>query len=130
MSGAQDNLATTPQGGAVSRLRVTKKLAITNRGAIKLHRKFGDALVCVRHRISDDGRLRYTTVEILVDLSPIQRRHVQTVHVRIGLAESDLRKAVAAAGGVWDPQCGLWKIPKRIVHALDLQRRVVGIQAK
>ena len=53
-------------GALASKLRVTKKLATTNRGAIKLAQQFGNALVCVRHRTDSEARFRYTTVELLV----------------------------------------------------------------
>lgn len=52
-------------------LRVTRKLSPESRGALKLARQFGDALICVRHRSDDKGEYRYTTVELLVEKTPI-----------------------------------------------------------
>ncbi len=36
--------------------------------------RFGDQLVCVRHRLRDDGRIRHTTVELLIESTPIVPR--------------------------------------------------------
>lgn len=44
-----------PNGQAVSSFKVTKKLAPGTPGAQKLLHRFGDALVCVRHRVTPDG---------------------------------------------------------------------------
>jgi hypothetical protein len=64
---------------AAGDLRVTKKLSPASRGALKLARQFGDALVCVRHRSDDRGEYRYTTVELLVDKVRVQPRTDQVV---------------------------------------------------
>ncbi|MCK6432721.1 MAG: hypothetical protein L6Q68_06770 [Aquabacterium sp.] len=53
---------------------MTKKLSPSSRGALKLAREFGDALVCVRYRTDAKGLYRYTTVELLVDKTEIQPR--------------------------------------------------------
>src|SRR4051812_41936053 len=47
--------------------RIVKRLSASQAGAIKLARRYGDALVCVRYRHDLQGRLRYTTVELVVD---------------------------------------------------------------
>ncbi len=106
-------------------LRVTKKLLPESRGAIKLARQFGDALICVRHRSDDKGEYRYTTVELLVDKSPIRPRTDRLVGVRIGFDEKPLRNLVRAAGGSWDYKAQVWRLPRRVVGILKLADRII-----
>lgn len=91
-----------------ARLRVAKTMAPDQRGAIKLARKHGAQLVCVRHRHDPTGRERYTTVELVVDRTPIVRRPVLVVGVRIGYAERRLQSLARRAGARWTPRrnCG------------------------
>ena len=115
-------------GALASKLRVTKKLATTNRGAIKLAQQFGDALVCVRHRTDGRARFRYTTVELLVDKSEMRPRQSRMVSIRVHPDEYGLRTVVRAAGAVCDSKTGLWHLPQRVATVLRLAGRVV--QAK
>jgi hypothetical protein len=118
--------ANKPTPGALaSKLRVTKKLATTNRGAIKLAQQFGDALVCVRHRTDSEAKFRYTTIELLVDKVEMQPRQSKMVHIRIHPHEYGLRTVVRAAGAVCDRRSGLWHIPKRVATVLRLTGRIV-----
>lgn len=107
-----------------SSLRVTKKLSPQSRGALKLARQFGDALVCVRHRSDDKGEYRYTTVELLVEKSPIRPRTDNLVGIRIGPAEKPLQTLVRAAGGTWDYKAKVWRLPRRVVGILKLADRI------
>jgi hypothetical protein len=118
--------ANKPTPGALaSKLRVTKKLATTNRGAIKLAQQFGDALVCVRHRTDSEAKFRYTTIELLVDKVEMRPRQSKMVHIRIHPHEYGLRTVVRAAGAVCDRRSGLWHIPKRVATVLRLTGRIV-----
>ena len=73
--------------------RIVKRLSATQAGAIKLAQRYGEALVCVRYRHDAQGRLRYTTVELVVDQAPIAARADldQLVMVRLGVDEAELR---------------------------------------
>ena len=51
--------------------RIAKKLAPTQAGAKRLAQQYGDSLVCVRYRVVDKRRCRYTTVELVVDMQPL-----------------------------------------------------------
>jgi hypothetical protein len=63
----------------------------------------GEALLCVRYRLAEDGARRFTTVELLVDEAPTRRsRTDEPVGARIGIGEAALRAQVKAAGGRWD----------------------------
>ena len=121
-----NQIAKKPAPGALaSKLRVTKKLATTNRGAIKLAQQFGEALVCVRHRTDAEAKFRYTTVELLVDKVEMRPRQSKMVNIRVNPKEYGLRTVVRAAGAVWDNKVGLWRIPKRVATILRLTGRVV-----
>jgi len=112
-------------GSSASKLRVTKKLAATDRGAIKLSQQFGPALVCVRHRTDSEARYRFTTVELLVEKVAMQPRQSKMVHIRVNPKEYGHRTVVRTAGAVWDSKVGLWRIPKRVATVLRLTGRIV-----
>jgi hypothetical protein len=112
-------------GAQTSKLRVTKKLASTDRGAIKLSQQFGESLVCVRHRTDAEAKFRYTTVELLVDKTEMQPRQSKMVNIRVNPKEYGLRSVVRAAGAIWDSKIGLWRIPKRVATVLRLTSRIV-----
>jgi hypothetical protein len=106
---------------AADSLRVTKTLSPVQPGAIKLARRYGDALLCVRYRRDAQGLNRYTTVELIVDCTPIDRRRDERpVAVRIGWNQRTLRAAALAQGATWDPKQGLWHMPHRVAKALGL----------
>jgi hypothetical protein len=114
-------------GSAVTRLRITKKLAPSDRGAITLGKQFGTGLVCVRHRVDPKAKLRYTTVELLVEAVEIEVRQPQLVHVRVDPKEYALHTVVRAAGGRWDWKRGMYILPKRVATVLRLSGRVVKL---
>lgn len=125
-SWAMDQPTTEPTSGAVtSRFRVTKKLAASDRGAIKLAQQFGDPLVCVRHRVDPEARFRYTTVELLVEKAEMRPRQSVMVSIRVHPKEYGLRTIVRAAGGLWDRKAGVWRLPKRVATVLRLTGRIV-----
>ena len=102
-----------------------KKLSPQSRGALKLARQFGPALVCVRHRSDAKGEYRFTTVEILVDKAPVRPRSDRIVGLRIGLDEKALQADVRTAGGSWDYKAKVWRIPRRVAGILKLVDRIV-----
>ena len=110
-----------------SKHRVIKTLAPTDRGALELARRYGDALVCVRHRTDPGGKVRHTTVELLISSEPIRKRSVTMVLVRTHPREHGLHAAIRAAGGAWDAKQQLWRLPSRIATILNLRNRVVGM---
>lgn len=107
------------------RYRVLKTLRPGDRGAIALARRYGDALICVRHRGDARGKVRHVTVELLVDSVPIQPRARPMVHLRIEPAEQTLRAIIRTAGGRWDPKTQSWTLPSRVVSILNLRHRIV-----
>jgi hypothetical protein len=109
--------------------RVIKTLAPGDRGTVALAQKYGQALVCVRHRTDDKGTVRYTTVELVVHSAPIRPRSTRIVFVRTEPHEQALQSMIKAAGGRWDGKNRLWRLPSRVVGILNLRDRVVGMLA-
>ena len=93
------SMPTQAKGRAVSSFKVTKKLPPGTPGAQKLLQRFGDALV------------------------PIRSRTDQLVGVQVGYGEKALQSQVKAAGGVWDPESRLWRLPQRTARRLGLSDR-------
>jgi hypothetical protein len=105
--------------------RVIKTLAPTDRGAIELARRYGDALICVRHRTDAKGKVRHTTVELLVSSEPIRTRAPKMVLIQTQPHEKTLHSVIKAAGGHWDGKKQLWRLPSRVATILIIRSRVV-----
>ena len=106
--------------------RVVKTLWPKQAGTIRLTRRFGSTLVCVRYRHDATGLHRFTTVEVVVDEAPISGTRVdrQIYGVRIGLHEHELRARAKAHGARWDNQAKLWRMRGQAVKLLGLRRRI------
>ena len=93
-----------------------------DKGTRQLHAKYGDRLVCVRYRYDPKARMRYKTVELIVDSKPYvpenSARYFSEVSVRIEFHEQELREQAKAVGARWDPQQKIWRM--RFKDALDL----------
>jgi hypothetical protein len=107
--------------------RVIKTLAPSDRGAIELARQYGDTLICVRHRTDEKGKVRHTTVEVLVSSQPIRPRPAKMVYLQTRPHERALHSVIKAAGGLWDAKQQLWRLPSRVATILKLRDRVVGV---
>jgi hypothetical protein len=110
--------------------RIVKRLSATQAGAIKLAQRYGEALVCVRYRHDAEGRLRYTTVELVVDLAPIAARADpdELVMVRLDFNDAQTRQQALANGARWDAQRHLWCMTRRTAKRLRLVRRIDAMQ--
>lgn len=97
-----------------------------DRGAIQLAQIYGPDLVCVRHRLDNNGRTRHVTVELLIKSVDTPQRKRPMVKLKLEKDERELRALILAAGGSWDPELKLWHLPRRIAKILNLQSRVVG----
>jgi len=106
-------------------------------GARKLAARFGDKLVCVRYRVDGAIRMRYTTVELIVDQAPLTRRGVRRssssvpggtpmVGVKIFYREDTLREKAKAEGAIWRPRQKLWEMPLQTARRLGLANRIVS----
>lgn len=107
------------------KLRVLKKLSPHQPGARKLAQRYGESLVCVRHRTDEKGQFRYTTVELFVDKTPVRPRLDKIVQLKLRYNEGALRMVIQAAGGTWNAESKRWLLPKRVAGALNLLDRIV-----
>ena len=89
-----------PYPGTSEPQRVVKTLRPMQPGTLKLVQRYGDALVCVRYREDAQRTTRYTTVELIIQASPVQRRgkDKQWVDVKIEWRESTLRARAKSLG--------------------------------
>ena len=109
---------------------VSKTMQTNARGAIRLARKFGTALICVRYRLSADGAERITTVELVVDRVAVQSRDNPRVAVKIYPSESKLRAQAKAKGAWFHPETRLWQMRQNDAHALGLAKRIARFEAQ
>ena len=108
-----------------ARWRVAKKLLPGQAGTLKLARRYGEKLLCVRYRLDEQGTERFTTVELVVERAPVVPRQQKIVAVKIGLEEATLRAKVKQHGAKWDPIAKLWRLPARAAARLGLRERIV-----
>ena len=104
-------------------LRVTKTLRPHQPGTLKLTRRYGEALLCVRYREDGPGKRRCTTVELIIDEGPVQRRlnDRSIVHVKIPWHEYEVRARAKALLAKWDSRTQTWRMSMRIARALGLE---------
>jgi hypothetical protein len=107
------------------RWRVTKKLLPGQPGTLKLARRHGSALVCVRYRLDEAGLRRITTVELVVEQAIATHRAERMVAVRLHFEEVELRATVLERGARWDKAAKVWRMPRRVAIALNLSARIV-----
>jgi len=93
-----------------------------DKGTKHLQAQYGDQLVCVRYRYDTKARMRYKTVELVVDAKPYipenSAEYFAEVFVRIDFHECELREQAKAVGARWDPDQKVWRM--RFKDALDL----------
>jgi hypothetical protein len=108
----------------ITNFRVVKKLAPSRPGAVKLSQRYGESLVCVRHRIDPTGKFRITTVELVVDSSPIQASPHEQVTLANESTDRSMRATLMEAGATWDSKGKVWRMPMKVARALNLQKLV------
>lgn len=109
----------------LDRWRVSKKMRPGERGAVKLSRAHGPQLLCVRYRESPNGHERLTTIELVVERVPVQKREDPIVVLRIAFGETTLRQEALERGGKWDSALKLWKLRLSAVRKMGLEQRIV-----
>ena len=103
---------------------VAKTMQADSRGAIKLSRKYGQALVCVRYRLSPNGLQRMTTVELELERVAVQKKANPAVAVKIYASEKKLIERAKAKGAWFNGETRLWRMQKNDAYALDLGDRI------
>jgi len=107
-------------GDRVKQFRVAKTYGPDQDGAKRFTRRYGDALVCVRHRLSDDGLLRFTTVELLTESTPVAPRQRVIIALRIPASSQATRATLLACGATWDTRRRLWLVAYMVAKSLKL----------
>lgn len=94
---------------------------------MKLTRRYGGALVCVRYRHSADGRHRYTTVELIVDSAPVASRTNldEVVLVKLAFDDVERRRRAIAGGAEWDTTRQSWSMSRGTAKKLRLAKHIV-----
>ena len=111
--------------GKLAQTRVVKRLAPDQPGALKHARRYGDALVCVRYRHDAQRRLRYTTVELVVDEAPLKghpEHDATIVSVRIDPRDTEMHRQAFALGAQWNDKTRIWTMTRKTLRMLGLQR--------
>jgi hypothetical protein len=99
-------------------------------GTKKLVEKYGDNLVCVRYRYDVNEKRKLKTIELIIENTPWQPNQEKIplnklMNIRIMANEYPLRIKVKAAGGSWDHQHQVWRLPYAQVLELGLNDRIV-----
>ena len=101
-------------------LRVAKTFRPEQDGAKRFARRHGENLICVRHRISEDGHTKYTTVELLAETTPVASRQRTLIALRIPETTKTMRSLLLACGATWDIKNKVWLIPHMVAKGLRL----------
>lgn len=112
---------------AVRSLRVAKTYGPEQNGAKRFAKRHGESLVCVRHRLSEDGLVRYTTVELLAETTPVATRQRSMIALRISNSTKLMRADLLAHGARWDAKNRLWLIPNMVAKGLRLLKHRVAL---
>ena len=113
-------MATVLSGAEVKAMRVAKTYAPDQDGAKRFSLRHGDALVCVRHRLSPDGMTRHTTIELLVESTPVVSRQRTLVALRLPEADRSVRARLMSFGALWDAKERSWLLPYLVAKNLRL----------
>lgn len=113
-------------GSVTTATRVLKTFPAGAAGAVKLTRRYGRALICVRYRTDATGNLRYTTVELIIEQVPVQHREApHMVAVKFAYDETLLRSQAVKLGAKWNAKTRLWHMPKAAAKTLGLAARIM-----
>ncbi len=119
-----------PRASPAHSWAVGKTMQVDTPGAVRLTRKYGEALVCVRYRLSPDGTERITTVELEVDRVKVQRKANPLVAVKIYPSELKLTALAKAKGARFNDWTRLWQMHRNDAHALGLGNRIAGSEGQ
>ncbi len=122
MPGSSTKRTAPERAPSLGELRIAKRYAPTQNGAKRFLRRYGDQLVCVRHRLSDDGKVRHTTIELLVESTPIASRMRSIIALRIPQTDKGSRQLLMACDAKWTPKERVWLVPQLVAKNLKLLR--------
>lgn len=113
-----------------------------DKGTQALMQKYGERLVYIRYRYDPALKKRFKTVELIIaeqawhppEPHPqedkatglgTKRYRARRLGIQVGFQETELRKQIKQAGGLWDPSQRLWFIPEEEVLKLGLLQRII-----
>ena len=103
-----------------------KRLSPGQDGAKRFALRYGDQLVCVRHRLDPSGSIRFTTVELLIEQTPVVRAGDRLVALRLKPSDKSTRSLLMACGGQWDGHAKHWLVARKVAKDLGLLDQVVA----
>ena len=107
-------------------MEIIKTLQPGDMGTLNLVDHYGEQLICVRYRIDEVRKKRYTTVELIVVEKEYKRRTPHySVLIKIKFEETALRERVKAAGARWVQDKKAWQIDYRTATKMKLKDRII-----
>ena len=109
------------------------------KGTKALVAEYGRRLICVRYRYDASVRVRYKTVELVIEQVPWDPgapvndderkagRPPCMVAVRVAYQDRGLQQRIRQLGGRWIRKLGLWVLPLSAAKRLKLQDRLVPV---
>jgi hypothetical protein len=97
-------------------------------GTLRLHAKYGDALLCVRYRYDAERHIKTKTVELIIEERPAgksRRRDDDVVAVTVAFEEAELRQLLRKFRGTWDPKRKQWFGTYGLIRGTPLEARIV-----
>jgi hypothetical protein len=68
----------------------------------------------------------YTTVELLIERTPVVRAGDRLVALRLSPTDKSTRSLLMACGGQWDGDTKYWLVARKVAKSLGLLDRVVA----
>lgn len=119
-------------------MTVVKTIRPNEPGAKRYFDEWGEKLVAVRYRKSEQDGLCHTTIEIIVETRGtelgssagarpnLNQNKNGIVAIRIKFEEKALRERLKRAGALWSQHQKLWLVRYKTVSALGLTGRIVA----
>jgi hypothetical protein len=117
-------------GSLLKHMKTQTSLKPGQNGTKRLVEQYGAALLCVRYRHDEKRGLRLKTVELIVEEKPYRQsmryRSGDVVAVIVAFTETGLRNRLKKAGGKWDPEEKLWRVPFDAIRGdAELEERIL-----
>ena len=100
-------------------------------GTKRMMEIYGDKLVCIRYRYDGEKKVKYKTVEIVIDSGFWEPKakgdnEERRIELKINYNEIELRAQVKEAGGIWKNEKKVWEIGYKKAKNLGLEDRIVS----
>lgn len=109
-----------------SRYAVTKTIAPGQPGSLKLLRRFGSALLCVRYRDDPASATRMVTAEVILETRPIpSAQRSSLVYIPLKPTEREVRMSACLMGAKWSESKHAWAMPRQTAKRLHILHRAL-----